>query len=246
MNDVRAHSPDAVAALAAAFSLDDLQAAAVSRYVDFILTWRQGNVTGLTGRGDVVTTLLGDSLALLDAPLLRAREGREWLDLGAGAGVPGLPLAIALSAARVTLLEAAAKKCAFLAAAIAVVGLGERVRVVHARSECFAAAGAPGREAFAVVLARAVAPLPSLVELAAPLLACDGVLLASKTRRALTTEGPAAEIAAGECGLALEPPVRLPRSPLVDAVAVVFRKVAATPDRLPRREGMAVKRPLAR
>lgn len=95
------------------------------------------------------------------------------------------------------------------------------------------------------MLARAVAPLPVLVELAAPLLAPGGVLLASKTTTAMSEEGAAGEIAAGLCGLAAGPVVRLERSPLDQAVCVAYEKVAPTPDRFPRREGIAAKRPLA-
>ena len=116
--------------------------------------------------------------------------------------------------------------------------------MVCARSERYSAAGAPGREAYGVVLARAVAELAVLVELAAPLLAADGLLLASKTRRALAEERAAADAAAERCGLALEPPVPLAASPLDEAVCVVYRKVAPAADWLPRREGMAAKRPL--
>ena len=94
------------------------------------------------------------------------------------------------------------------------------------------------------MLARAVAGLPVIVELAAPLLAEDGVLLASKTRRALSEEGDAAAAAAERCGLVGEAPVPLAASPLDEAVCVVFRKTAPTADWLPRREGMAAKRPL--
>jgi 16S rRNA (guanine527-N7)-methyltransferase len=166
------------------------------------------------------------------------------LDLGAGAGIPGIPLAVALPDAVVTLLDAAAKKCVFLEAAVAAAGLTGRASIVCARSERHAAVGAPGREAYTVVLARAVAELAVLVELAAPLLAQDGVLLASKTRRALEREGDAAAAAAERCGLIPEPPVPLSASPLDEAVCAVYRKVEPTADWLPRREGVAAKRPL--
>jgi 16S rRNA (guanine527-N7)-methyltransferase len=238
-------TPATVAGLAGVFGLDDLQVVALDRYVDLLLGWR-GNVTGLTTRDEVVGTLLGDALALLDVDALRERAGAPWVDLGAGAGIPGIPLAVAESAARVTLLEAASRKCAFLEAAVEAAGLDDRCVVECARSERSAAAGAAGREAYAVVLARAVAPLPVLVELAAPLLASGGVLLASKTGRALRDEGPAAEVVAGLCGMAARPPQALPRSPLDDAVCALFEKVEPTPARLPRREGQAAKRPLAR
>jgi 16S rRNA (guanine527-N7)-methyltransferase len=237
-----ASSDAALERLAATHGLDEPKRETLGRYVELLLGWRRGNVTGLSDPVAVVDTLIGDSLALLSVPPLRERAG--WLDLGAGAGVPGIPLAVALPDAEVTLLDSAVKKCAFLEEAVAVCGLADRARVVCARSEGYASAGAPGRDAFGVVLARAVAELPVLVELAAPLLAEGGVLLASKTRRALAAEGPDADAAAARCGLAAEPPVLLPESPLDDAVCAVFRKVAPTPEWLPRREGRAAKRPL--
>ncbi len=104
--------------------------------------------------------------------------------------------------------------------------------------------GRPDREAYAVVLARAVASLPVLVELAAPLLAAGGVLIASKTLRAVAEEGAAGAEAARLCGLAPESSVTLPHSPLRGAVAVVYRKTGPTSERLPRRAGIAAKRPL--
>lgn len=230
--------------VAATHRLDGPQTDALSRYVDLLLGWRKANVTGLTDPVAVVDTLIGDSLALLDVPALRTREAGRWLDLGAGAGIPGIPLAVALPGVRITLVDAVAKKCAFLEEAIRIVGLEERATVVCARSERHAAEGSPGREAYDVVLARAVSELAVLVELAAPLLAADGLLLASKTRRALLAEQPAAAGAAERCGLAAEPPLPLHASPLDAAVCAVYRKVAPAPDWLPRREGMAVKRPL--
>lgn len=231
--------------LSARFGVSVEASAGLARYVDLLLSW-PGNVTGLDTRDAIVATLLGDSLALLDVETLRARELEPWVDLGAGAGIPGIPLAAVVPAARVSLLESAARKCAFLRAAVAAVGLEDRCRVECARSERFAAEGAPGRDAFGVVLARAVAPLPVLVELASPLLARGGVLVASKTGRALRDEGPPAAAAAALCGMEARPPQALPRSPLDDAVAAVFEKVAPTPARLPRREGMAAKRPFGR
>lgn len=237
------HHP--LTALAARFGTPEGALAALGRYVELLLAW-PGNVTGLTTPDEVVGTLLGDSLALLDVGQLRTRERVPWVDLGAGAGVPGIPLAIALPGVHVTLLEAASRKCAFLREAVRVTCLDDRCPVECARSEGFAARAAPGRDAFGVVLARAVAPLPVLVELAAPLLTAGGVLVASKTGRALLEEGPPAEAAARLCGMTARPPQALPRSPLDDAVAAIYEKVEPTPERLPRRPGVAAKRPLAR
>jgi 16S rRNA (guanine527-N7)-methyltransferase len=230
--------------LAAIFELGEAQAAALERYVAVILAW-PGNVTALRSREAIVGTLLGDALALMDAPQLRAAPNK-WLDLGAGVGVPGIPLAVARPAADLTLLDSVARKCEFLREAVPAAGLGLRSRVVCERSEEHAATGSPGREAYSVVLARAVAPLPALVELATPLLAPGGILLASKTVGAIREEGSAASVVASLCGLVAGPVIPLPRSPLDGAVCAVFEKVAPTPARLPRRPGIAVKRPLWR
>jgi 16S rRNA (guanine527-N7)-methyltransferase len=231
--------------LSAEFGLDRAQSDAVGRYVDFIAGWRDSNVTAVRGADDVARVLIGDALSLLDAPQLTDRVGERWVDLGAGAGLPGIPLAIALPKARLVLLEASAKKCVFLEAAVRAIGLDERADVVCRRSERHAARGEPGREAYAVVLARAVAPLHALVELAAPLLSLHGVLVACTTNRALGVEGGAADVVAAACGLGAGVVIPLPRSPLADGVALIYEKRAPTPERLPRREGMAVKRPLA-
>jgi len=113
-----------------------------------------------------------------------------------------------------------------------------------AGSECVAAEGAPLRETFDVVLARAVGSLATVVELAAPLLAQHGTLLVGKTATAARDEGPRGEAAARECGLTVRAVVALANSPLRSSVCVVYEKTAATPPSLPRREGRARSRPL--
>ncbi len=228
----------------ATHGLEESQTGALAAYVELLLGWRRANITGLTDPVAVVDTLVGDSLALLKVPQLRERARGAWLDLGAGAGIPGIPLAVALPAVHITLLDAVAKKCVFLEEAVVATRLTGRAHVLCARSERYAAAGSPGREAHRVVLARAVAELSVLVELAAPLLAADGVLLASKTRPSLEKEDGAAAAAGERCGLTPEPFVPLSASPLNDAVCAVFRKTAPAGDWLPRREGVATKRPL--
>ena len=248
--------------LAADVGLDEVQTAGLSCYLDLLLGWRRGNVTAVRSRDEAIERLLADSLALLDVRAF-GKAGPRWLDLGAGAGIPGIPLAVARPTAQLTLLDSVARKCVFLEEAVVAAGLAGRARVVHARSEDFAAreedaderrsagagrAAAPadgGREAFDVVFARAVAGLATVVELAAPLLATGGVLLAVKTAAGAAAEGSAAEAVAGRCGLAASGTVALSSSPLRDSVCAVFSKRDPTPDWLPRRAGLAARRPLA-
>jgi 16S rRNA (guanine527-N7)-methyltransferase len=179
-------------AVAHSFDLGPVALSALSHYVDLLGRYEAANVTGARGRPEMVERLVGDSLALLDVEELTARAegGVPLADLGAGAGIPGIPLALALPSLRVTLIESVGKKCLFLERAVATCGLRGRVRVACQRGERLAAVGSDGREAFSVVLAKAVGPLATVVELAAPLLVAGGVLLASKTGRALEAERP--------------------------------------------------------
>lgn len=184
-----------------------------------------------------VHTHEADSLVALELPDVRAASAIA--DLGAGAGFPGLPLAVALPAAEVVLVESVARKCAFIRAAADAAGL-TNVEVVADRAESWSA-GLGTRD---LVTARALAPLAVLAEYAAPLLREGGVLVAWKGRRDDDEERDAAA-AADQLGLAVEE-VR-PVHPYPGAEhrhLHVLRKLGPTPERFPRRPGMARKRPL--
>jgi 16S rRNA (guanine527-N7)-methyltransferase len=184
-----------------------------------------------------VHTHLADSLVALELPDVRGAAAIA--DLGAGAGFPGLPLAIALPAARVALVESVARKCGFIRAAADAAGL-DNVEVVAERAEAWSA-GIGTRD---LVTARALASLAVLAEYAAPLLREGGVLVAWKGRRDEREERDA-EAAAGELGMSLEAILPVRPYPGADHRHLhVFRKVAPTPGRFPRRAGMARKRPL--
>ena len=221
---------------------------ALAAYTDLLAGYARANVTGAHDAPDEAAALIADACALLEVDELVAAAragGGRWADLGSGGGLPGIPLALALPGVRLTLIESVGKKCAFLREAVARLGLGDRVEVACARSERLTAVGAAGREAFAVVLAKAVGPLAVVVELASPLLCRGGVLLASKTAAAGRREAAGGEAAGAACGLAPRRLVSLTRSPLSDSVCVVYEKISPTPERFPRRPGMAAKRPLA-
>ena len=168
------------------------------------------------------------------------RDARRIADLGSGAGWPGLALAAALPTAHVALVESAVRHCRYLERAVAAAGL-TNVEVVHARVEEWQA----GLGAHDLVTARALAALPVLVEYAAPLLADGGRLVAWK---GAVDEAESAAGAAAADVVGLEPGEvrRVGPFPAAENHTLhVFRKVAPTPSRFPRRPGMAVKRPLA-
>ena len=183
---------------------------------------------------------VADSLAGLAVPALRGADAIA--DVGAGAGFPGLVLAAVLPRARVDLVEAASRKTALIERLVAAAGLGN-ARAVHARAEEWGAG--EGREAYGAVTARAVAPLAVLVEYAAPLLRVGGVLIAWKGAR-VPDEESAGTSAAALVGLL--PADVLPATPYPQSGnrhLYVFEKAGSTPERFPRRPGMAAKRPLA-
>jgi 16S rRNA (guanine527-N7)-methyltransferase len=185
----------------------------------------------------IVDLHIADALSGLE--LAAVRHARLIADLGAGAGFPGLVLAAALPRARVSLVESQARKCAFIERAIGVMGL-TNAAVVPARAESWDA----GLGVCDLVTARALAPLNVLVEYAAPLLCEGGALVAWKGRRDADEEVDAAA-AARVTGLELAEvrPVR----PWQDAQHLhlhLYLKVGQTPNRFPRRPGIASKRPL--
>jgi 16S rRNA (guanine527-N7)-methyltransferase len=182
---------------------------------------------------------VADSLSGL--PFLDSRIPGPVADVGSGAGFPGLPLAIARPSMEFDLIEAGRRKCAYLEDVAGRLGL-ENVRVVAGRVEEWATH--EGRERCTAVLVRAVAPLPTLVEYAAPLLRPAGVLIAWKGARDPEEEHRAAA-AAEVLGLA---PLAVQRSEPYPGSREhhlhLYEKVRATPARFPRRAGVALKRPL--
>jgi 16S rRNA (guanine527-N7)-methyltransferase len=173
-----------------------------------------------------------DSLVAVD--LRPVRSARSIADLGSGAGLPGLPLAIALPAAHVTLVESVERKAAFLRRAIEHLGLAN-VDVVTARAEAWPA----GIGAHDLVVARALAAAPVVLEYAAPLLALGGRLVDWRAG------APAGRGVASQLGLDLRElrPVA-PYPEARDLRLDVYEKVAPTPARFPRRPGAARKSPL--
>jgi 16S rRNA (guanine527-N7)-methyltransferase len=182
---------------------------------------------------------IADALVALD--LEQVSNAAVIADLGSGAGVPGVPLAIALPQARVILLEGNGRKCAFLgrvASGLPVVN----VEVLHGRAETWSA----GIGACDLVTARALAPLDVVAEYAAPLLRLGGALVAWRGRREHSAETEALR-AAEILGLSVAEPLPVEPYPGSEHRHLhTFVKVSDTPSRFPRRDGVARKRPLGR
>ncbi len=181
---------------------------------------------------------LADSLVALE--LDEVRSTGSIADIGAGAGLPGLPLAIALPRAEVTLVESNGRKCEFIARAIDACGLA------NARVACVRAEAWPdGRERFDLVTARALAPLPVVAEYAAPLLrlgrsAAGLAWPAGSCRGGRRPPAPPTSSASSRAN-----PSGSSRTPeRVNRHLQLLVKTGPTPARFPRRPGMARKRPL--
>jgi 16S rRNA (guanine527-N7)-methyltransferase len=181
---------------------------------------------------------VADSLTGLEVPELAA-AGRIG-DVGAGAGFPGLALAVALPNAQVDLIESVGRKCDFMSRAIAAAEI-PNATVLNARSEDLATAAC--RDAYGVVTARAVGRLSTLAELASPLLKPNGVLIAWKGKRD-EEEELQLEKASGELAMTPESILNVgDRAGSQHRHLHVIRKVGPTPANLPRKPGIAKKRP---
>ncbi len=181
---------------------------------------------------------LADSLIALELEVVRGAN--RIADIGAGAGFPGLPLAVALPSAQIRLVESQARKCGFIEGVVIGGGI-TNADVVCSRAEQWA----EGLGAHDLVVARAVGPQPVVLEYAAPLLRLGGALVDWRGRR-YPEEERRAVAAADLLGLRLELIQRVePYVGVRDHHLHVYLKVKETPERFPRRAGMARKKPLA-
>jgi 16S rRNA (guanine527-N7)-methyltransferase len=182
---------------------------------------------------------LNDALGL--ATIRRPKPQEQWADLGSGAGLPGLPLAVAYRATSFTLVDAQRRRMDWVAATVANLGL-TNVTVVHARLEDYGRG--PARQSFDVATARALGPLPVVAELGLPLLKVGGQLLIPRGRPG-SDELEQATAACIQLGGRIDGVIPNPTSP-IDRVGfvVIMAKIAATSPRFPRRSGVPARTPL--
>jgi 16S rRNA (guanine527-N7)-methyltransferase len=217
--------------------LSEAQRATITLVLN-LLEVERASVSSITDPKRAWRVHVADSLTGLEFEQLATAP--RIADIGSGAGFPGLVLAVALPGAKVDLIESIGRKCEFIQRAISEAGIAN-ARVVNARSEELAEGD--GREAYTAVTARAVGRLSTLAELASPLLIDGGVLVAWKGRRDPDEETQLTD-AAQE--LAMQPEQTLHVGPYAGSEhrhLHLLRKVGPTPAKLPRRPGMAKKRP---
>lgn len=214
---------------------------AFGAYADRLLEWNaRVNLTAITDPEAIEVRHFLDSLTVVLAT--RFTPGQRVIDVGTGAGFPGIPLRLIYPFIQLTLLEATAKKTEFLSLIVEQLHL-DNVRVLTSRAEDAGQAPAT-REQYDLVLARAVAQMPVLGEYMLPLCRVGGQCIALKG------ENAAAEIQQAEDALRILGgrvkklvPVELPQVTETHYLVIV-EKVAATPPKYPRRAGMPSKRPL--
>lgn len=220
------------------------QVAAFRTYAAELAAWNlKFNLTAIKNPAEVEIKHFLDSLTCLLA-IRAARHSSNFtlIDVGTGAGFPGIPLKIACPEMRLTLVESVGKKVAFLEHVAGRLGLNQ-VTILKARGEEVGREAAH-REKYDWAVARAVAEMRTLLEYLLPLVKMGGKALAQKGENG-PAETHGAEHAAKVLGgcLAQITSVELP-SVVEQRFLVVFDKVAATPGKYPRRPGMPSKEPL--
>ncbi len=212
------------------------------RYVRILCSYGEANVVGTREPRAVLLDHVLDSLScFLFRPLLRASS---LIDVGAGAGLPGMPLKLVNLGMRLSLVESTRKKTVFMERAIEALAL-DRTNVINARAEEIGRQP-EHRSMYEVATARALAALPVVAEYGMPLVRLGGYVIAMKGSPA-PEELKAGERAADMLGARLSEVIEVPLLPELRVrrrCLVVFQKVADTPETYPRRPGTAKKRPL--
>ena len=221
--------------------LSQEQLARFELYYRELTEWnRRVNLTAIVAYDEMQVKHFLDSLTL--APVLPSQASLRLLDVGTGAGLPGLPLKILYPGMRLTLVDSVAKKTAFLRHLVARLGL-DAVEVMTGRAEDLARQEGY-RERFEVVVSRGVAALSTLAELTLPFCHLGGIFVAQKKEDVSQEIERAARAIATLGGRVREVRRAEVDGLLQDRVLVIIEKVAPTPSRYPRRAGMPTKRPL--
>ncbi|TMC62742.1 MAG: 16S rRNA (guanine(527)-N(7))-methyltransferase RsmG [Chloroflexi bacterium] len=213
---------------------------AIDDHARLLLAWTGSiNLTAIRDLAGIARLHVADSLTAVEP--LRARGVDSVIDLGSGGGYPGLPLAVALPAARTLLVDSVGKKAAFLETVVDATGLAPRVRVAAERGEALAA-DPRHRERWQAVTIRAVGSVANAVELGFPLLRPGGCVVAWK-RLPIDEELAAARRAVDALGGGTIEVVRTAVRGLDDHVLAIATKRGRTATRYPRDPAERARRP---
>ncbi len=222
----------------------DLQSETIQKmlqYMELVQVWNEKfNLTAITEPQDMITKHFLDSISLFTCPHMPL-HGRV-IDVGTGAGFPGLLMAIVKSDLEVTLLDSLAKRVGFLDECTKVLSLAN-IHSVHSRAED-AGSNDPYREKYDVATARAVAPLPVLAEYCLPFVRCGGYFFAMKgpgAKDEVAQSLRALELLGGKLEDIFE--VHIPFCELSRNI-VVIKKIASTNAKYPRKAGKPERSPL--
>lgn len=229
------------AAASIGVELNDKQVEQFIKYHEILVEWNSFmNLTGITEYEEVVQKHFVDSLALCKA--INVNDVSNLIDIGTGAGFPGIPLKIAYPHLKVTLLDSLQKRIKFLDEVVNQLGL-EEVETIHGRAEDFAKPSMK-RESYDVVVSRAVANLASLSEYCLPYVKVGGYFIPYKSGK-VDEELEESKKAVFLLGGKIEEEVKfmLPDSDISRSLIKV-KKVNATPKKFPRKSGLATKEPI--
>ena len=218
------------------------QLSSLERYAQLLSSYALANVIGTREYTAILLEHIADALSCALTDLLATNQ--QMIDVGTGAGLPGIPLQVAYPDLRLTLLEATAKKARFLETAIEELDL-PGIEIVNRRAEEIGAT-AENRDSFDIAVARAVAGLPVVIEYCAPLVRPGGAIIAMKGNPT-SQELAAGQQAAEEVGAELTTVRAVPFIPEMvqkERNLVIYRKTKATPQEFPRRAGLAKQKPL--